>query len=83
MSNGVPEPDEGGPEAPPGLHAVLALVYTVAWLATALVALLFGLGSLLEKTWLIWSSVAFLLAAIVVLAREIGFLRAPPGRKRP
>ncbi len=83
MSNGVPEPGEGGPEAPPGLHALLALVYTVAWLVTALVALLFGLRSLLDVTWLIWSSVALLLAAIVVLAKEMGFLSAPPGQKRP
>ena len=83
MSNGVPEPGEGGPEAPPGLHALFALVYTIAWLVTALAALLFDLDSLLEETWLVWSSVALLLASIFVLAREMGFLSAPPGKKRP
>lgn len=77
MSNGTPETFEGGPEGPPSLLAILALVYSIAWIVCAFVSLLFGLTFLTSRLWLLLASIALLAASIGVIAREMGVFRGP------
>ena len=82
MSNGTPEPFEGGPQGPLGPTVLLALGYTVLWVLGAFASLFLDLSALLRMKWVLWLSVALLLASLFVLAREMGFLGRSADRRR-
>ena len=74
MSNGTPEPFEGGPQGAPPWFAIFALVYTVAWILAA-VALVFSASRYLkEYEWIVWASIVLLAVSMFILAREVGFI---------
>ena len=82
MSNGTPDPREGGPEGPPGPIVVGALVYIVLWILGAFASLFVDMSVLVRVQWLFWLSIALLLASLFVVAREMGFIGPHAGPRR-
>ncbi len=80
MSNGTPEPFEGGPQGPLGPLAVLSLLYSILWIVAAGAALIFDLSFLTSRTWLVTTSAVLLAVSLVILAKEMGLFE---GRTKP
>ena len=74
MSEGTPEPFEGGSKRLPAWLVALALGYTVAWILGAFTSLFFDWTHLREHRWIVWTSIALLTLSILILAREMGFI---------